>query len=482
MAPKPLVFVPGLPGSKLIDNQAGGQELFPSLAALTSTTLRPTLIRRLSGPDDPDQDDGMVAGEPIRSILFRSSLIDFSGTLKQADTLYAILQDLGYPAAAFEPPYPDRFKAVGWDWRRPVDQRLAQAALAGAIRDLRQATGEPVTVLCHSTGGLVVRALLESQPDLCDLIERLIAIAIPWAGTLQSLPQLLGQVGFGPIDAAETAQIVGHSWAAFDVLPPGPPQTPMQDGEGDLDLFTVAGHQASTLVDTGWIPPGIEGDPLRLRAASANRRLGTRQRTLDLGGRNLEVLNLVGWGTSTLTNADLQSAGNVILNETTEGDGTIPRRSAAWLEGPGVTTFLLPIGHYEDRQLESVHIVIWQNRPVRDLLAFFLAGQPRPPYTYAAVDAADAVGVDLPIVRVRLVALDMAGRPLPNAYALAVGLNPPSPAQYLLDDDGRGTMRIAREHIPVVQAGLGRFGVEIHWQEAGQDRHSPAQFMIVQKH
>ncbi|HXO28385.1 MAG TPA: hypothetical protein VOA80_13640 [Thermoanaerobaculia bacterium] len=255
----------------------------------------------------------------------------------------------------------------------------------------------------------------------------------------------------------------------------------MQDSEGDLKLFTVAGHQASTLVDTGWIPPGAEGDPFRLRAASANRRLGTRQRTLDLGGRSLEVLNLVGWGTSTLTNADLQSAGKVILNETTEGDGTIPRRSAAWLEGPGVTTFLLPIGHYEDRQLESVHIVIWQNRPVRDLLGFFLAGQPRPPYTYAAVDAADAVGVDLPIVRVRLVALDTAGRPLPNAYALAVGLDPPSPAQYLFDDDGRGTMRIAREHIPIAQAGLGRFAVEIHWQDAGQDCNSPAQFIIVQK-
>jgi len=113
---------------------------------------------------------------------------------------------------------------VGWDWRRPVDQRLVQTALAAAIRDLRQATGEPVTVLCHSTGGLVVRALLESQPDLCDLIERVIAIAIPWAGTLQSLPQLLGLVGCGPIDAAETAQIVGHSWQPSTCCLPVPPR------------------------------------------------------------------------------------------------------------------------------------------------------------------------------------------------------------------------------------------------------------------
>jgi hypothetical protein len=37
----------------------------------------------------------MVAGEPIRSVLFSSFLIDLSGTFKQADTLYEILQELG---------------------------------------------------------------------------------------------------------------------------------------------------------------------------------------------------------------------------------------------------------------------------------------------------------------------------------------------------------------------------------------------------
>jgi hypothetical protein len=87
----------------------------------------------------------------------------------------------------------------------------------------------------------------------------------------------------------------------------------------------------------------------------------------------------------------------------------------------------------------------------------------------------------VPVVRVRLIALDSMGRPLPNTYAKAVGLNLPSPAQFLLDDEGRGKMRMAREHIPVVKAGLGCFEVEIHWQEGGQDHNSPAQFIVVQK-
>jgi hypothetical protein len=370
---------------------------------------------------------------------------------------------------------------VGWDWRRPVDEGRAQAAVAGAIRELHRATGEPVTVLCHSTGGLVVRSVLKSLGDLLDSIERVIAVAVPWVGTLQSLPHLLGQGGFFPLGAADTARIIGRSWAAFDLLPPDPQQTEMRDGEGDLNLFTDGGGQASPVVSTGWIAPGAEGDPLRLRAASSTRRLGRRSRNLGLGGRQLEVVNLVGWGASTLTSGRLDGAGHVEFQSSEEGDGTIPRRSAAWLGGDGVSTFLLPIGHYEDSQLDRPHIVIWQNRPVRDLLGALLAGGQRPAFTYAAVDSGDATGVNVPIVRVRLVALDATGRPLANAFALAIGLNPPNPAQFLLDDDGRGTMRIRRENIPAVQGGLGSFGVEIHWQDGGQDRSSPAQFLVVQK-
>ncbi|HEV7785919.1 MAG TPA: hypothetical protein VGQ28_11325, partial [Thermoanaerobaculia bacterium] len=148
MFPKPLVFVPGVPGT-VIRKQAGNVELFPNIFSLLSATMRDELVKDLSGPDDPDADDGIVSGDPVDSLIpgLRSSFIDFSGTLKLADSLYALLRGLGYANA----PSADRFRPVGWDWRRPVDQTRALDALEKAINDLNQATGERVVVLCHST-------------------------------------------------------------------------------------------------------------------------------------------------------------------------------------------------------------------------------------------------------------------------------------------------------------------------------------------
>jgi hypothetical protein len=481
MFPKPLVFVPGLPGTAILDG-ASGTELFPNLLSLTSQTLRPELLVKLSGPDDPDADDGVVAGDPIRFLIkaLRSSFLDFGGTLKQADTLYDILSGLGY--SQFSRPFGDRFRPVGWDWRRPVDQGKVLADVERAIAELHQATGERVSVLCHSTGGLVVRSLLEGNPQLVDLVERVLAIGVCWAGTLQSLPLLAGQSGWGPLTAAEAQRALGRSWAAFDLLPPDPAHTDMADAEGDLDFFTDGGGQASPLVNTGWIPPGGPFDALRARAARSYARFGARGRSLQVAGKPLEVVNIAGWGASTLTGCKMDGQGRLVFASSEDGDGTQPRRSVTWLQGDGVKTFLVPVGHYEDSQIERVHITLWQNRPVRDLLSFWLAGSDWLPYTYAAVDSGDAID-DVPNVRVRLVALDAQGKPLAGAYAQALDLNPPSDTKYLVDaGDGRGMMVLQRENIgQSAGGGWWRFEVQFHWQEGGQDRTSPRQALLVQK-
>jgi len=478
MAPKPLVFVPGLPGT-VIREAATGQELFPSLLALLSKSMRPELLDKLSGPDDPDADDGIVAGDPIGSLIkfLKSSFIDFSGTLKQADSLYDILKGFGY--SQFTRPFGNRFRPIGWDWRRPVDQARAQADVRGAITALHQATGEPVTVLCHSTGGLVVRSLLEGEPTLADSLERLIAIGVPWAGTLQPLPILAAQAGFGPLTNAQSQHILGHSWAAFDLLPPDPAKTDMTDDEGDLDFFTDGPGQTSPLVRTGWISPATAF--MRARAARSDARFG-RKRSLDLGGRRLPVINLAGWGEDTLTGCRLDSQGHLTFQSSPEGDGTVPRRSASWLAGQDVQTFVVPVGNTTDSQIERLHIALWENRAAQDLLGSLLAGRPRPPYTYAAVDAGDAIN-NVPQVRVRVVAQDQNGQPLPGAYAQALGLNPPNLDQTRYPiNNGRAILPLRRENIgQKAQGGWWRFEVQIHWQEGGQDKSGPRQALLVQK-
>jgi hypothetical protein len=478
MAPQPLVFVPGLPGTKLLD-KASGEELFPNLAALLSAAMRPKLLAELSGPDDPDQDGGVVPGEPIRWVieLLRGSFIDFSGTLKQAASLYDILEALGYgpfDGASFG----DRFRPVGWDWRRPVDQRDTLARVRAAIVELHDALGEPVTVLCHSTGGLVVRSLLEGEPALAERLERVIAIGIPWIGTLAPLPMLAGGSGWGPFTAAETQRAIGHSWAAFDLLPPDPAKTDLAGADFFLD---AAGHPASPLTATGWIPADPGFDPLRARAARSDAHLGERARQFDLGGRQLAVVNVVGRGASTITHASLDAQGQLHFDRTPEGDGTVPRRSAAWLKGDGVSTFLVPIGNYTDDQIRREHIVLWENRPVRDLLAALLAGRARLPYAYAAVDGDDAVAAEKPAVRVYLVALDEKGGPLPGAYATALQVSPPDPTRYGTNDEGLGQMTLQRENISQGMHDTFHFQVQFHWQEAGAERTSPPQTLWIKK-
>jgi hypothetical protein len=279
---------------------------------------------------------------------------------------------------------------------------------------------------------------------------------------------------------------VGRSWAAYDLLPPNPATTDMTDSEGDLAFFSVAGQSnASPLIATAWMANAAVGGDLaamQARAASSNTRLGKRQRTLGPGANAaLEVVAVAGFGAITATGSLMDAQGEVTYTSTDDGDGTIPRRSAAWLAQPGGRTFFVPIGHYQNDQLQRVHICIWENQPVSDLLGALLARRPWQPYTYAVVDADDAIN-DVPQVRVRLVAQDQNGQPLTGAIAQVGGLAgaPPEPA--LVDQGtGRGLLLVERGSIvTAVGGGWHRFTVQFHWKEGNQDRSGAPQALLVQ--
>jgi len=466
MAPKPLVFVPGFPGTKLLD-KASGDELFPNLLGLITPGLRNQLLARLRGPDDPDQDDGVVAGPPIDKALPLLPFVDLAGILKQAGSLYDVLKRLGYKITGAS--FGDRFRPVGWDWRRPVDQKDTLARLKAAIVELSAATGEKVTLLCHSTGGLVARSLLDKDATVAPLLERLIALAVPWAGTLQPLPLLAGSSGWGPVNAAQTQAALGRSWAAFDLLPPDPAKTDMTG----VDLFRdAAGQPSSPLLATGWVPAGADGQAMKDRARRSDAALGARSRTLDLGG--VEVVNVVGWREDTLARASVDAQGRLAFQDDPEGDGTVPRVSAAWIRGPQVHTYLVPIGRYPNDLLRRLHIVLWENQPVRDLLATHLAGRPLPPYVYAAADADDAVDVERPKIRIYIVALDPLGSPLAGAFATVAG----SSTQFGVGADGAGMMLLDRGLAQ--NAGHGFFRFQVRFQDANGTPLGKPQALTIQ--
>ena len=426
--PKPLIFVPGLPASTLIDTDQT-RTIFIEPGALIGSDKAHTLSR-LCGPEDPLLADGVVTGGPIRSKL-RFLFID----LKEAETLYELLAGMGYDV--FDDVH---VKPLGWDWRLPVYHPTVQNNLEHAIRTMYQRQGERVVILCHSTGGLVTRWCLESlaarDPATLDLVDQVIAVGVPWAGTLKPVRCIgIGEsIGAGIISAAECRRLLGHSHAAYDLMPLGP-----QENEFVPTLFSDRdGNHASPLVRTEWLP-----QELHSRAARSHAALGTRTSHLQLGGRELRVTNIVGYGKRTDTGAQITAPGSrwpIRMTTSDDGDGTVPRESAAWLSGAGVRTFHVPYGCYSSGPESGKHSQLWRAPPARSLLEHVLLDTSGTPYTWAALDPDDAYDKRR-FVRIRVMGLDPQGRPLENARASVARIRSRRKGKdYPLDRWGRATV------------------------------------------
>lgn len=469
MVRRPVVFVPGFPASSLEEAATGWKIFPPSLSDLLDKKRKKRLIELLQGPDDPDAEDGVIPRTPIRYSI-DVPILDLG---KEAQSLYDILETIGYDTKDGAD-----FIGVGWDWRRPVDATQTLDRVEKAIDDLHRAHGHRVMILAHSTGGLVVRALLEARPGVIAKIERLVAIAVPWLGTLKSfrLAAIGEKVGVGPIalSANEVRSIMSHAWAAFDLMPPDPSKTGMRDTEGDIDLFTANGKVSSPLVSTSWFDAAAE-PWVKKRVASSRRRLGARDRYFDVDSSHaVPVTNLVGWGFGMDTRCELVSRSSdgkkaPWFEQTPEGDGTVPRRSAAWLRDEKlVATLYVPVGVYADQVITQKHSQLWRTPPVRAILGTILAGDKAQPHVWAAVDHDTATDRRRRVI-VRIAASDGRGRPLSRCRAvIRVGSVPP---EIDLSANVRGEVSFSRANLlPNIGTRFFRFEAEVRWQEGTSPR------------
>ncbi len=402
MAKKPVVFVPGFPASTLRD--ANG-ELFPPTAAIALPAKRRKWLDAILAADDPADTRGISPGTPIRH---SATFCDHRFALgRQAQTLYDVLAEMGYDVTGAS----NDFRPVGWDWRLRVDHPATHAAVTRAIDDLHAIHGGGVAVVVHSTGGLVLRSLLDLQPQVATRIAHVIALGVPWAGTLKSLRYASAQEGFGPVTRSEMAEFISSTHAAFDLMPPDPQTSP----EANLGFVTDgAGNPASPLTDTSWIPAGPRRAGLLARAASSAARLGNRTRTL---GANVPVTLIAGYGLATDTRCKIAN-GTVTFDDPPgdEGDGTVPLWSAAFLLGAGVRRYLVPAGFYAASH-DGDHPQLFESPPVKTVLKRILLGRkPSIPHLHAAFDTV-AVSNRLRSAKVRLIACDTEGRPLPDVEA-----------------------------------------------------------------
>ncbi|MGK2856807.1 MAG: lipase/acyltransferase domain-containing protein, partial [Thermoanaerobaculia bacterium] len=330
----PVIFIPGFPASELVD--AANDVVFPpSLKTLVSSTKKQKFLDAVT---DLAQ---LRAGEPIRDTFF--------GIEKQAQSLYDILRLYGYSIND-----PAEFRAIGWDWRRAVDDTIVQAAVRTAIQQM-SAGGTKVLVIIHSTGGLVLRQLLVAEPALGAKIGHILALGVPWAGTLKSFRYLVkGQSTGVPgarITANESMRIIRGAQAAYDLLPP--PRDLAIPADVPPSFARRGNSSVSPMVATAWIPASwrTRMEPM---AAHATRL----RRTPDFPAANIPITNVAGFGAATDTRADLVT-GSATFTATAEGDGTVPHASATWLRGPDVRSLSLPVGVYPTGGIPLYHAQIW---------------------------------------------------------------------------------------------------------------------------
>jgi hypothetical protein len=471
MGNRPVVFVPGFPASHL-RRAGGGDFVFLDLPGLVFD--RAELLPLLMGPEDLA--DATV--EPAHPIAAGANVLGVP-IVPLAGSLYDVLRTLGYDT---DEPGP-LFRALGWDWRKPVDDDLVLTTLATAIRDLERDGGLRPVAIVHSTGGLVLRALLEAEPELADHLHSVIAFGVPWGGTLRTLPYLLGRDGFGPVPADETQLVMATSWAAWDLLPPATAnaelrlvtreQVPPAGGGGAAAGGGGAPVDLLAPAERTWFVGDAELRARMGRRADRSRLLHAGRRPeIDVGGRSLPITNVTGFGSETLLAARVATSGEVHRVEgldddgLDDGDGTVPRRSAAWLAGPTVRTFELPLGFYPGHYLTSRHDSLWKNPGGQDLLWTLLADEPWRPFVHLAFDDGD-VNSFAAILRLRLVALDRDGAPLASPRVTFSGLTQGKRPELVARRDGRAQFLVPRERIH--KTGDGRFRrltVKVTWDGA----------------
>lgn len=459
---KPIVFVPGFPASELKQKSPKRLLFPPSLEDLLDKDRKKELVRLLIGPDEPP--GNIMAGEPIRGVL---------PVAKQAQSLYDILREYGYSTqdGTFLAP-------IGWDWRLAVDEARIQADIAGAIDRLAQAQGRKVVVIVHSTGGLAVRSLLEVQPKIAEKIEQILAFGVPWAGTLKAVRFLAKGEAFGLVflgkkliglSASEVREVMSHCQAAYDLLPPDPKKTVLQDADGNnANLFVnTQNKQIGPLVETAWIPSGPSKDYMRAMAALADQRLGKRTSAIELNGATTPpITNVVGWGAATETQCVMKADGTLSFQPPTpEGDGTVALVSAGWLRGPGVRKLVLPVGFYATSLIPGIHSRIWDSPPVRQAFNQVLLDAETMPWICGAIDGDEAIDRSGPFT-VRLVASDADGNPLPGAKATFQGI--PGKPSASFGKSTRKAVVLKRDGLaPNVGSNLFRFRADITWGNGG---------------
>ena len=194
----PVIIIPGLIGSELINKNTGDKVWFDLLRAKDDDLRLPI------SPDLKANRDNLVPGDILRKI----QLIRLTPEIEIYQKLIESLQADGYTEnkidAPFESGYADTFYVFAYDWR--LDNVGNAQILLQKIDELRTKLKRPnlkFNIIAHSMGGLIARyALMYGKADLtarnirpnwkgASYFNNISLVATPNGGSLSALNSLL---------------------------------------------------------------------------------------------------------------------------------------------------------------------------------------------------------------------------------------------------------------------------------------------------
>jgi len=316
-APKePVVFIPGIVGSRLV-RASDGKEIWPDVGDM------------LLSPSDDYLDDLALASDGSQisgKEMVASSIIDKESVLGISASFYApILQALendGYSSGTnlFTFPY---------DWRLGV--RNAAAALANTVTAARAASPDgKISIVAHSMGGLVLKEYLAELSD-DSFVDKAILLGDPQLGAPLAFKDLnygdnlgfqIPVLNLDVLNHAEVKKIAQNMPGVYDLLPP---RAYINDDGGYVQDFR---NGASTVLDFDATNRAMLADPLDSRNGNLINAADALHGSIDGAPVNAsDVYNIMGCSEPTISGYRLYDNGVVDVTRS-DGDGIVPLVSA----------------------------------------------------------------------------------------------------------------------------------------------------------
>lgn len=226
---------------------------------------------------------------------------------------------------------PADYHEFSYDWRKSIAE--AAAALDAFLAGL---PNPPITLVVHSSGGLVTAALFSLGGAGSKRVGKVVALGCPFAGLLKTIDMVEQGSGILALlfKSDPIRQLLGGWPQAYELMP--------SLTEPAL-FFDSAGNATTPFLSASVMPAGRYQQPL----------LSAAQTVLSSFNLKFPVpLRLIeGFGLPTSISAKLQS-GQITIQRDIQGDGTCPARSLLAATGtgidgqPGTRVFSLPFAEH----------------------------------------------------------------------------------------------------------------------------------------